>query len=108
MVEQIDQPDFLAHVRAMGQHLAEGLATLAGENARIVAGHRGMGLMQGLRLQNDQSLPAMVEAARTSGLLTVAASDQTLRLLPPLTVSAAEIDRALICLKQALKSLKGG
>ena len=45
---------------------------------------------------------AVVERAREAGLLSVPAGESVVRLLPPLTVSEAEIDRAVSILEAAL------
>ena len=105
VVDVIDQPDFLAQVRQKGELLSGALTDLVASDNRVVAGHRGMGLMLGLQLHEDQSVLDLVEAARQQGLLTVPAGDQTVRLLPPLIVSDAEIIMALERLTAAVKSL---
>ena len=47
--------------------------------------------MLGLRMKGE-SRPFMVHLRDNHQLLTVAAGDQTLRLLPPLVIGDAEID----------------
>jgi acetylornithine/N-succinyldiaminopimelate aminotransferase len=61
---------------------------------------RGSGLLLGLDL--DQPAAAVVEACLDAGLLTTAAGPQTLRLTPPLVVSAEEVDEALAILGRVL------
>lgn len=101
----IDHPDFLSDVRRKGALLSDCLACLVAADNRILAGYRGMGLMQGLQLHEGQQVAELVEAARQNGLLTVPAGDQTVRLLPPLTVSDAEIHMAAERLETAVKAL---
>ncbi len=105
VVKTIDQADFLDQVRQQGAYLSAGLDRLAQGDNRVVAGHRGLGLMQGLQVHAGIEVADLVEAARQAGLLTVPAGDQTLRLLPPLTVTRAEIDQGLSKLETAIKSL---
>jgi acetylornithine/N-succinyldiaminopimelate aminotransferase len=54
---------------------------------------RGAGLMQGVkcRAANTEVTARLLEA----GLLTVTAGDNVVRLVPPLTISPAQIDEAL-------------
>ena len=56
---------------------------------------RGKGLMRGLKCASGVVNTEMVESLRGVGLLTVGAADNTIRLLPPLIVTAAEIDSAI-------------
>ena len=105
VTQTIDQPEFLIHVQDMGKRLSEGLQNLTKGHNQVLAGTRGMGLMQSIQLYPDQSVADLVEAARQQGLLTVPAGDQTVRLLPPLMVSEGEIDQALDKLSAAVASL---
>src|SRR5947208_978962 len=50
---------------------------------------RGVGLMLGVRMKTDSR--AFVNYLRTKGLLTVAAGDNVMRVLPPLTIEEAHI-----------------
>jgi len=50
---------------------------------------RGVGLMLGIRMKADSR--AFVTYLRTKGLLTVAAADNVMRVLPPLTIEEAHI-----------------
>jgi predicted acetylornithine/succinylornithine family transaminase len=86
----------LAGVRELGQRLAAGLETLP-----HVLSVRGRGLM--LACEVDVSAPAVVRHALLSQRLIVnATGPTTIRLLPPLIVSEANIDDALKRLGAAL------
>jgi acetylornithine/N-succinyldiaminopimelate aminotransferase len=50
-----------------------------------------MGLMLGLKMKGEPR-PFMVHLRDQHQLLTVAAGDETLRILPPLVIGDAEID----------------
>ena len=50
---------------------------------------RGMGLMLGVKLKSDSR--AFVNYLRTRGLLTVAAGDNVMRVLPPLIIEEEHI-----------------
>jgi acetylornithine/N-succinyldiaminopimelate aminotransferase len=47
----------------------------------------------------------VVTALRDNGMLTVSAGDNVVRLVPPLTVSEAEIDEAMVRLDKALSAV---
>mgnify|MGYP003693980981 CR=1 FL=1 len=90
-----------------GAKLAEGLTLLKRKYPRVIGDVRGMGLMQGVELVKDESAgdrtPApdatgrLLEATRERGLLIGKGglNGNVLRISPPLTVTAAEIDEAL-------------
>ena len=105
VMDTIDRPGFLTEVAEKGSYLSQGLEQLAQGNNCLLAGTRGLGLMQSVQLYPDGSVAELAAAAQNQGLLTVPASDQTLRLLPPLIVSGEEIDQALDKLSTALRSL---
>ncbi|MFA6365825.1 MAG: aminotransferase class III-fold pyridoxal phosphate-dependent enzyme, partial [Candidatus Hydrogenedentales bacterium] len=64
---------------------------------------RGMGLMIGIGV----SVPPgdVVAACRANKLLVLTAGDDTVRLLPPLVISDAEIERGLEILKATLEEM---
>ncbi|HEY2571672.1 MAG TPA: acetylornithine/succinylornithine family transaminase [Solirubrobacteraceae bacterium] len=88
-LELTDDLRLLADVRDRGRRLADGLARLS----HVVA-VRGRGLM--LACELDVGAPdVMREALSQQRLVTNATGPTTLRLLPPLTISEAEVDEAL-------------
>ena len=103
VVDIISDSTFLERVRQMGIYLKQRLASVADSHPGIVAEVRGEGLLVGIRCL----VPAaeVVTALRDNGLLSAAASDNVVRLLPPLIVTAAEIDEAITRLEDALTSL---
>ena len=87
-LDVIDNPGRLARVVELGQRLADGLAALPG-----VREVRGRGLMLAVEVADA---PALVRRALLEQRLVVnATGPTTVRLLPPLVVSEAEIDDAL-------------
>ena len=93
---------FLDGVRATGAALKERLAALAG-NGNVFTGVRGRGLMLGL----ECAVPNLdlLAALRENKLLALPADGNVLRLLPPLTVGAGEIDEACDALARACAAL---
>jgi acetylornithine/N-succinyldiaminopimelate aminotransferase len=88
-LELTSQESFLEAVREQGRRLAEGLQRLP-----HVQEVRGRGLM--LACELDVPAPeAMRRALLEQRLVTNATGPTTLRLLPPLTVTAAEVEEAL-------------
>jgi len=81
--------EFLAHVRAMGERLRSSLEQLIPNHDALFESVRGMGLMLGVKMKTDSR--AFVLYLRTRGILTVAAGDNVVRVLPPLIVEEAHI-----------------
>ena len=97
-------PGFLSAVAERGHQLMDGLRTLA---ARQALGEvRGRGLLVALDLGRDVG-GKVSDAAREAGLLLNSPRPGTLRFMPALTTSAAEIDAMLEILDGALRGVLG-
>jgi len=86
-------PGFLDNVARLGLLARQKLAALADAHPEIIEEVRGEGLMIGLKLRVPPGDFAAL--ARAQHLLSIPAGDNVLRLLPPLTVSDAELDEAV-------------
>ena len=91
VLDAVANDEFLAEVRAKGEKIRSRLEQFIGNYPDLFDYVRGMGLMLGLRMKVE-SRPFMVHLRDNHDLLTVAAGDQTLRVLPPLVIGDAEID----------------
>jgi acetylornithine/N-succinyldiaminopimelate aminotransferase len=94
VVEAVDD-ELLGGIRMVGQALLEGAVRLPG-----VVEARGRGLLVGLEL--DRAAADVVDAARQHGLLVLTAGANVVRLAPPLTVGADDVDEALGVLSSIL------
>jgi acetylornithine/N-succinyldiaminopimelate aminotransferase len=101
-LEAIDDPELLRGVRERGVRLCEGLRGISG-----VAEVRGRGLMVGVGLEPGIDAAAAASLMLEAGLVVNAPGPDTLRLLPPLIVSDAEIDEALETLAGCLARMSG-
>ena len=102
--------DLIDHVRKVGAHLERQLRALALKHPSIVE-VRGAGLMWGLELTGDdpsEVATAVYEAAIRQGLLVNRTAGKVIRLLPPLTITEAELDRALLLLDAAFSEVFAG
>ena len=95
----------LAQIRRTGAHLERGLRSLASKQTRILD-VRGAGLLWGIELNGDAA--PVVDAALSRGLLINRTAGTVVRLLPPLTITEAEIDSALSMLEAALAAHRVG
>jgi acetylornithine aminotransferase len=91
----MEEDGLLAHAAAMGERLIgglqRGLAGVAG-----VTEIRGQGLMVGIELARPCG--EILGQAAQAGLLLSVTADKVVRLVPPLTISADEIDQLLAIL----------
>jgi acetylornithine/N-succinyldiaminopimelate aminotransferase len=81
--------EFLAEVRTKGERLRSALEQMIPNHDHLFDSVRGLGLMLGIKMKTDSR--AFVAYLRTHGLLTVAAGDNVVRVLPPLTVEEEHI-----------------
>ena len=100
VLDTIESEKLLANVEARGQQLRQGLEALK-ERFPIIKQVRGTGLLVGAELTSE--VANVVTAARGKGLLILQAGPMVLRFLPPLNVSAAEVDEALALLAAAME-----
>lgn len=88
------EPGFLDHVRTMGDRLRANLEQMIPNHDNLFDSVRGMGLMLGIKLKTD--CRAFVAHLRDHhGLLTVAAGDNVVRILPPLIIDESHIAECL-------------
>ena len=92
------------HIREMGARFEQRLTDLQRKH-KVVTAVRGAGLMRGLELAVDAQ--PVVTAALQAGLLVNRTAERVVRILPPLIVTAAEIDEAAAILDRALASVSG-
>jgi acetylornithine/N-succinyldiaminopimelate aminotransferase len=91
VLDVVANDEFLASVREKGERIRARLEQFIGNYPDLFEGVRGKGLMLGLRMKIEPR-PFMQHLRDGHQLLTVAAGDQTLRVLPPLVIGDAEID----------------
>ena len=76
------------------------------ENLNIIEEIRGQGFLLGIKCNINNSI--LIKALRTNGLLVISASENVIRLLPPLNINKKEIIEAIKILKQTFKKLSLG
>ena len=101
----LDDEGLVANARARGEQLAEGLELFVVEG--LATAVRGRGLMLGLETAGATARAAVTAARERHGLLVNATGDTTLRLVPPLILSADEAAMALERLGAALRDAAG-
>lgn len=87
------------HVQEVGQYLWDKLELLKDKYDCIVD-HRGIGLIQGLEFKDNPS--GIVKKSLENGLVLIAAGNNTIRFVPPLVISNADIDCMIARLKESI------
>lgn len=91
VLDAVANDEFLGEVRAKADRLRSRLEQFIGNYPELFESVRGMGLMLGLKLKTEPR--GLVAHLRDNHqLLTVAAGDNTLRLVPPLVIDDSHID----------------
>ena len=102
VIRIIEKNGILEKVQEQSTKYHQQLNQLVEQYPQTFHGFRGKGYMMGLVLRDNPS--SLIEHLRSNGLLTVPAAGNVLRLLPPLTVSAQELQTSLDILHQTLSS----
>jgi acetylornithine/N-succinyldiaminopimelate aminotransferase len=89
VLDVVANEEFLAHVTRMGERLRGALEQMIPNHDHLFESVRGLGLMLGVKMKTDSR--AFVNYLREQGLLTVAAADNVMRVLPPLVIEDAHI-----------------
>jgi acetylornithine/N-succinyldiaminopimelate aminotransferase len=93
VVTVMAEPGFLPHVQRVATVLRAKLDALVKVHPKVLAEVRGKGLLIGFKCAVPNS--EVVEKLRGDGLLTVAAGDNAVRLLPPLIIEEQHVDEAV-------------
>lgn len=99
VLDVLTEPGFLDAANARAEQFRAGIDDIAQRYPAIILGHTGLGLMIGIRCvrSNADLLTALMEQK----VLAVKAGGNSIRLLPPLNISAAETAEALALLDNA-------
>ncbi|WP_309601770.1 aspartate aminotransferase family protein [Sphingomonas sp.] len=89
VLDVVANDEFLAQVTETGERLRAALTQMIPNHDNLFEGVRGLGLMLGIKMKTDSR--AFVAYLRTKGILTVAAADNVVRVLPPLTIEERHI-----------------
>ncbi len=103
VLDVIAADGFLDRVKKNALVIKQRLAELKDRHASVLAEVRGEGLLVGLRMIPQAS--EMVDELRAEKMITVAAGDNVVRLLPPLIIGEKEIAEAIGCIDRACERL---
>ncbi|HEV2583694.1 MAG TPA: acetylornithine transaminase [Ktedonobacteraceae bacterium] len=99
-IQTILQENLIDNAAQMGKYCHQQFTHLCAQYP-FIDSPRGIGLMQAVNVKHDLA-PVIVQQALEHGLLLNALGKDTLRMVPPLNISKAEIDEATHLLDLAL------
>tara|TARA_B100000965_G_scaffold381129_1_gene378290 strand:- start:259 stop:1422 length:1164 start_codon:yes stop_codon:yes gene_type:complete len=102
VLNQIFKKGFLKNVQKISKYFHYELNKLKNEYPKIIQEVRGVGLLIGLKLYKDQT--KFIKKLQDNKLLTIRASENVVRILPPLNVKKFEIDLAIKIIRKVCKN----
>ena len=105
--QTLEQDNILANVRDRGDQLRTGLQTVIDAHPTIFSHVRGWGLINGLVLNPESDFKSIdiVKAAMENGLLLVPAGPGVVRWVPPLIVTEADVNEAIVIIEKTVSQL---
>ena len=101
VLDVILAPGFLADVARKGQVLWNELGRVVTEFPTVFGDVRGAGLILGMKCEVPNS--EVQDAFTAEGLLSVAAGDNVIRLVPPLVITDADIAEAITMIRRGAR-----
>ena len=104
VLDQIFKKNFLKNVRELSKYFHKELDNIKKQFPKIIKEVRGTGYLIGLQLFFEQT--KFIQKLMDNNLLTIRASENVIRILPPLNVKKTEIDLALKIIKKVCSEYK--
>ena len=103
LLERVSDPAFLGHVNEMADRFAKGFAELKGKYGHALVEVRQKGLMIGLKHAEEKHGLLMAMLMIKNGVLALFANNDksVLQIMPPLVISAEEVDEVLEALHKS-------
>tara|TARA_B100000886_G_scaffold314548_1_gene251905 strand:- start:1519 stop:2682 length:1164 start_codon:yes stop_codon:yes gene_type:complete len=102
VINQIDNK-LLKNVNNMSKYFISNLNNLKNKYPKIIKDIRGVGLLIGIQLFDDQT--NFIKKLMQNKLLTIRAAENVIRILPPLNVKKNEIDMALKIINKVCREI---
>ena len=103
VLDIIFEKDFFKNVEKKGEYFQDGLKKIKDKYPKIIEEVRGVGLIKGLKMLVDND--EFIKKLMNNKMLTVKASENVIRLFPPLIVSNKELDEALVKIEKVCKEM---
>jgi len=105
VLDILDEMKQSGELDEMLMYFEKSLNAFASAHPALFLSHVGLGLMRGLRVCDAEILGKIINSARNNGVIVLKAGRNTLRFLPPLTITKANIDEGFARLEKAMESL---
>ena len=102
ILEVVEADGLFGHAARLGAHLLVGLEELACEFPNLVRDVRGRGLMCAFSLPTTAQRDALLTALWERGVIMLGSGPDSVRFRPALTVTRAELDRAVTAVREVL------
>ena len=103
VLDQILKKSFLKNVQKSSKHFISELHKIKEDYSEVIKEVRGIGLLIGLQLYNDQT--KFIKKLEDNKLLVMKAGENVVRILPPLNVKKQEIDLAIKIIRKVCDKL---
>jgi len=103
VLDIIFEKDFFKNVEKKSEYFQDGLKKIKDKYPKIIGEVRGVGLIRGLKMLVDND--EFIKKLMNNKMLTVKASENVIRLFPPLIVSNKEIDEAFAKIEKVCKEM---
>ena len=104
VLDQIFKKGFLKNVKKISAYFHKELNKIKNDYPKIIQEVRGIGLLIGLKLFNNQI--KFIKKLENNKLLTIKAAENVIRILPPLNVKKSEVDLAVQIIRKVCKELE--
>ena len=101
VLDQIFKKGFLKNVKKISAYFHKELNKIKNDYPKIIQEVRGVGLLIGLKLFNNQI--KFIKKLENNKLLTIKAAENVIRILPPLNVKKSEVDLAIKIIRKVCK-----
>jgi len=101
VLDQIFKKGFLKHVQKISKYFHNELNKIKKDYPELIKEVRGVGLLIGLKLFNDQA--KFIKKLQDNKLLTIRAAENVVRILPPLNVKKSEVNLAIKIIRKVCK-----
>ena len=103
VLDIIFEKDFFKNVKKKGEYFDDGLKKIKDKYPKIIDEIRGIGLIKGLKILVDNN--EFIKKLMNNKMLVVKASENVIRLFPPLVASNKEFDEAFNKIEKACKEM---
>ena len=103
VLNQIFKKGFLNNVQKISKYFYSQLNEIKNDYPKLIKEVRGVGLLIGLQLFNDQA--KFIKKLQDNKLLTIRSGENVVRILPPLNVKKLEVNLAIKIIRKVCKEL---